>query len=100
MMLFVFVVVVVVVVFSFSLFLNSSAATLADVLQDIRLTFLRTATQRQSRKTMTSVSAGHIILTPTQTSREWVPEARNPRPPHQQSRALPSELPPKHHGAW
>ena len=31
---------------------------------------------------MTSVPAGHIILTPTQ-----------PVPPHQESRALPTELP-------
>ena len=43
---------------------------------------------------MTSVSAGHIILTPTQpvgsgrTQRE-----SNPRPPHQESRALSTELP-------
>ena len=43
---------------------------------------------------MTSVSAGHIILTPTQPvgsgrpQREW-----NPGPPHQDSRAVPTELP-------
>ena len=43
---------------------------------------------------MTSVSAGHIILTPTQPvgsgrpQREW-----NPGPPHQESRALLTELP-------
>ena len=49
---------------------------------------------RQSWETMTSVSAGHIILTPTQPvgsgrpQREW-----NPGPPYQESRALSTELP-------
>ena len=43
---------------------------------------------------MTSVSAGHITLTSTQPvgsgrpQREW-----NPGPPHQESRALPTEPP-------
>ena len=44
---------------------------------------------------MTSVSAGHIILTPTQPVGSGLPQREsNPGPPHQESRALPSELPP------
>ena len=51
---------------------------------------------RQSWETMTSVSSGHIILTPTQP-RQPVGSGRpqresNPEPPHQESRALPTEL--------
>ena len=43
---------------------------------------------------MTSVSAGHTILTPTQPVRSWWPERGwNPGPPHQESRSLPTELP-------
>ena len=42
---------------------------------------------RQSGETMTFVSAGHIILSPTQP----VGSGR-PGPPHQESRALPTEL--------
>ena len=43
---------------------------------------------------MTSVSAGHIILTPTQSIGSGRPQqGSNPGPPHQESRALPSELP-------
>ena len=49
---------------------------------------------RQSWETMTSVSAGHIILTPTQPVGSWRPQREsNPGPPHQESRALPTELP-------
>ena len=49
---------------------------------------------RQSWETMTSVSAGHIILTPTQTVGSGRPQREsNPGPPHQESRALPTELP-------
>ena len=40
---------------------------------------------------MTSVSACHIILTPTQPVGKSQRES-NPRPPHQESRALPTEL--------
>ena len=48
---------------------------------------------RQSWETMTSVSAGHIILTPTQPVGSGRPQREsNPRPPHQESRALPTEL--------
>ena len=44
---------------------------------------------------MASVSAGHIILTPTQTVGSGRPlRESNPGPPHQESRALPTELPP------
>ena len=44
---------------------------------------------------MTSVSAGHIILTPTQSVMSgWPQWGSNPRPPHQGSRALPTDLPP------
>ena len=50
---------------------------------------------RQSWETMTSVSAGHIILTPTQPVGSGRPQREsNPGPPHQESRALPTELPP------
>ena len=39
---------------------------------------------------MISVSAGHIILTPTQPVRSGRPQLEsNPGPPHQESRALP-----------
>ena len=49
---------------------------------------------RQSWETMTSVSAGHIILTPTQPVGSGRPQwESNPGPPHQKSRALPTELP-------
>ena len=44
---------------------------------------------------MTSVSAGHIILTQTQpVGSGWPQRGSNPGPPHQESRALPTELPP------
>ena len=50
---------------------------------------------RQSWETMTSVSAGHIILTPTQPVGSGRPQrGSNPGPPHQELRALPTELPP------
>ena len=50
---------------------------------------------RQSWETMTSVSAGHIILTPTQPVGSGRPQREsNPGPPHQESRVLPTELPP------
>ena len=43
---------------------------------------------------MTSVSAGHIILTPTQPVGIGRPQREsNPGPPHHESRALPTELP-------
>ena len=43
---------------------------------------------------MTSVSAGHIILTPTQPVGSGQPQREsNPGPPHQESSALPTELP-------
>ena len=49
---------------------------------------------RHSWETMTSVSAGHIIQTPTQPIGSGRPQPEsNPRPPHQESRALPTELP-------
>ena len=49
---------------------------------------------RQRWETMTSVSAGHIILTSTQPVESGRPQQEsNPGPPHQESRALPSELP-------
>ena len=44
---------------------------------------------------MTSVSAGHIILSPTQRVGSGRPQrGSNPGPPQQESRALPTELPP------
>ena len=49
---------------------------------------------RQSGETLTSVSAGHIILIPTQPVGSGRPQREsNPGPPHQESRALPTELP-------
>ena len=48
---------------------------------------------RQSWETMTSVSAGHIILTPTQPVGSGRPQwESNLGPPHQESRALPTKL--------
>ena len=50
---------------------------------------------RQSWETMTSVSAGQIILTPTEPVGSGRPQrGSNPGPPHQKSHALPTELPP------
>ena len=44
---------------------------------------------------MTSVSTGHVVLTPTQqVGSGWPKRGSNPEPPHQESRALPNELPP------
>ena len=44
---------------------------------------------------MTSVSAGYIILTPIQPVGSGRPQQEsNPGPPHQELRALPTELPP------
>ena len=49
---------------------------------------------RLSGKTVTFVSAGHIIMTPTQPIGSGRPQRdSNPRPPHQESRTLPTELP-------
>ena len=49
---------------------------------------------RQSWETMTFISAGHIILTPTQPVGSGRPQrGSNPGPPDQESRALPTELP-------
>ena len=49
---------------------------------------------RRSGETMTSVSAGQIILTPTQPVGSGRPQREsNPRPSHQESRALSTELP-------
>ena len=43
---------------------------------------------------MTSISAGHIILTPTQPVGSGRPQrGSNPRPPDQESRVLPTERP-------
>ena len=48
---------------------------------------------RQSWETMTSVSVCHIILTPTQPVGRGRPQREsNPGPPHQELRALPTEL--------
>ena len=53
---------------------------------------------RQSGEIMTSISAGRIILTPTQPVGSGRPQrGPNPGPPHQESRALPTELPPHTH---
>ena len=58
---------------------------------------------RQSWETMTSVSAGHIILTPTQPVGSGRPQREsNPGPPHQESRALPQSYhaPPCEQSRW
>ena len=48
---------------------------------------------RQSWEPMSSVSAGHIILTPTQPVGSGRPQRElNPGPSEQESRALPTEL--------
>ena len=48
---------------------------------------------RQSWETMTSVSAGHILLTPTQPVGSGQSQREsNPGPPDQELRALPTEL--------
>ena len=47
-----------------------------------------------SWETMASVSAGHIILTPTQPVGSGRPQREsNPGLPHKESHALPTELP-------
>ena len=52
---------------------------------------------RQRGETMTSVSAGRIILTPTQPVGSGRPQREsNPGPPQQESRAPPTELPCPH----
>ena len=49
---------------------------------------------RAGRPRLLSVSAGHIILTPTQPVESgWSQRQFNPRPPHQESRTLPTKLP-------
>ena len=64
-----------------------------DASQDWRLTFLRAATQRQSRETMTSVLAGHIILTSNQpVGSRHLEQNSNPPPRDQELLTLPTEL--------
>ena len=51
--------------------------------------------KQDSGETMTSVSAGHIILTATQpVGIGQLRRVSNPGLPHQESRALPTQLPP------
>ena len=51
-------------------------------------------TIRQSWETMTSVSAGHVIMTPIQPVGSGRPQREsNPGPPHQEPLALPTEPP-------
>ena len=53
---------------------------------------------RQRGETNTSVSGGHIILALTQPVGSGRPQREsNPEPPHQESRALPTKLPPLSH---
>ena len=60
-----------------------------------RLTIYVLPHMRQSWETMTSVSADRIILTPTQPVGSGRPQwESNQGSPHQESRALPTELPP------
>ena len=51
-------------------------------------------------QTMTSISTGHIIMTPTQPVRSGRQQREsNPGPSHQELRALPTELPRSHFDA-
>ena len=60
-----------------------------------RLSILRAATHETERGTMTSVSAGHIILIPNQPVGSGRPQQEsNPGSPHEESCALLTELPP------
>ena len=53
------------------------------------------STRLYRRRAMTSASAGHILLTPTQAVGSGLPQREsNPGPPDQESCALPAELPP------
>ena len=78
-------------------FLTSSSTTRLYRGQVPRLTsdnFTCCHTRDRVGETMTSVSVGHIILTLTQpVGNERPQRVSNPGPPHQESRALPSELP-------
>ena len=50
--------------------------------------------ERERIEEMSSVSAGHIILTPTQTVGSGRPQREsNPGSPYQESSAIPTELP-------
>ena len=56
-------------------------------------------TRVESGETMTSVSAGHIILTPTQpVGSRWPKRGLNSGAPYQESRTLSTELPCPHPG--
>ena len=66
---------------------------LTDGCQDWRQSGLRAATQRQSGEALTSVSAGQIILTPTQPAvSEWPGWGSKPWAPGGKSNALPTNL--------
>ena len=67
-------------------FLTSSSTTkLHDFVYLGRLTILRAATHEKERGDDDSVSAGHIILTPTQPVGSGRPQrGSNPGPPHQE----------------
>ena len=78
-------------------FLTSSLTTRLYRGQVPRLTsdnFTCCHTRDRVGRPLTFVSAGHIILTPTQPVGSGRPQREsNPAPPHQESRALPIELP-------
>ena len=60
-----------------------------------RLTILRAATHETEVGDHDFCLSGHIILTPIQPVGSGRPQREsNPGPPHQESRALPTELPP------
>ena len=76
-------------------FLTSSSATKLYRGRVAKQTFSRAATQRKNGETMTSVSAGHIILIPTHPAGSGRPEPGSKLPPpDQKSRALPTKLTP------
>ena len=69
-------------------FLTSSSATR-------RTSVNHKCCHTQHRAGLASVSVGHIILTPTQPIGSGQPQrGSNPIPPQQESRALPTKLPP------
>ena len=75
---------------------------IADRSKDWRLTTIYVLPHtRQSWETITSVSARHIILTPTPPAGGGRPQRKsNPGPPHQESHALPTELSRSQQRGW
>ena len=80
-------------------FLTSSSTTRRTGPKIERLTIVLAAAHETEWETMTSVSAGQIRLTPTQpVGSGRLQRESNPGRPHQESRALPTELPTPDYG--